>query len=118
MTKGGTAKSVALSVPVRCAAAFDERSLEAVLAMIEPTRCRILALLGQRARLCVGDIAKCFKISRPAISHHLKILKTSGLVETEREGQEIYYSARIERITGLLRALADSLEACCPGRSK
>lgn len=115
---GVSAKPFPILVPSRCAAAFDERSLDAVLAMIEPTRCRILAVLGQRGRVCVGDIAKCFNISRPAISHHLKILKTSGLVETEREGQEIYYSARIDRITGLLRALADSLEACCPRSSK
>lgn len=115
---GLSTKSLPIQLPARCAAAFDERALEAVLAMIEPTRCRILALLGQRGRLCVGDVAKCFKISRPAISHHLKILKTSGLVETEREGQEIYYSARIDRITGLLRGLADSLESCCPRSSK
>ncbi len=115
---GFSARAFPIQVPARCAAAFDERSLEAVLAMIEPTRCRILAVLAQRGRLCVGDVARGFKISRPAISHHLKILKTSGLVETEREGQEIYYSARIDRITGLLRALADSLESCCPRSSK
>ncbi len=115
---GVSSRSLAIQVPARCAAAFDERSLEVVLATIEPTRCRILAVLAQRGRLCVGDVAKCFKVSRPAISHHLKVLKTSGLVETEREGQEIYYSARIDRITGLLRRLADSLEACCPRPSR
>ena len=34
-----------------------------------------------------------------------------GLVETEREGQEIYYSVRMEGLVGTLRSLADSLEA-------
>ena len=87
--------------------------------MIEPTPGRrILMLLGQRGPMCVGDVANGFRISRPAISHHLKVLKSSGLVETEREGQEIYYSVRMSRITGTLRALADSLEACCSGASK
>jgi ArsR family transcriptional regulator len=118
MKASSRGKTAPVYVPARCAGAFDERSLEAVLAMIEPTRCRILVLLGQRGPLCVGDIANGFKISRPAISHHLKILKSSGLVETEREGQEIYYTARIDRITGTLRALADSLEACCQEPSK
>ncbi len=97
----------------------DERALQAVLAAVEPTRLKILFLLGNRGRLCVGDIASGFKISRPAVSHHLKVLKTSGLVQTEREGQEIYYAVRIDSIIDTLRALADSLEHCCsPARSR
>ena len=63
--------------------------------------------------MCVGDIAARFKASRPAISHHLKVLKSSNLVETEREGQEIYYSVCMDRIVDTLRALADSLDRCC-----
>ncbi len=94
----------------------DEQALEAVLAAVEPTRLKILFRLGNRGRLCVGDIASGFKISRPAVSHHLKVLKSSGLVETEREGQEIYYAVRVSRIVDTLRALADSLEHCCSPR--
>lgn len=98
---------------------IDEHALQAVLAAVEPTRLKILFLLGSRKRLCVGDIAKGFKISRPAISHHLKVLKHSGLVQTEREGQEIYYAVSMDRIIDTLRALAGSMERCCaPGRPK
>ncbi len=96
---------------------LDDRALEAVLAAVEPTRLKILFLLGNRGRLCVGDIASGFKITRPAVSHHLKVLKNSGLVQTEREGQEIYYAVRINRIIDTLRALADSLEHCCSPRT-
>jgi len=97
----------------------DGQALEAVVAAFEPTRLKILFLLGKRGRLCVGDIASGFRISRPAVSHHLKVLKNSGLVQTEREGQEIYYAVRINRIIDTLRALADSLEHCCsPRRSR
>jgi ArsR family transcriptional regulator, arsenate/arsenite/antimonite-responsive transcriptional repressor len=95
------------------ASAVSDKALEAILATAEPTRLKILFLIGPRGRMCVGDIAARFKISRPAISHHLKVLKTYGLVETEREGQEIYYSVRMEGLVGTLRSLADSLEACC-----
>lgn len=87
------------------------------MAAAEPTRLSILFLLGNRGRMCVGDIAARFKASRPAISHHLKVLKTSDLVEAEREGQEIYYSVRIHRIVDTLRALATSLDECCASRS-
>jgi len=95
-------------------ATTDEEALQAVLAAIEPTRLKILFLLGRRKRMCVGDIASGFKISRPAVSHHLKVLKNSGLVQTEREGQEIYYAVRMNRVIETLRALADAMERCCP----
>jgi ArsR family transcriptional regulator, arsenate/arsenite/antimonite-responsive transcriptional repressor len=111
---------MSLEMKIRSHSAFaspsDEQALEAVLAAVEPTRLKILFLLGSRGRLCVGDIASGFKISRPAVSHHLKVLKSSGLVQTEREGQEIYYSVRVSRIVDTLRALADSLEHCCSPR--
>ncbi len=97
-------------------AAPDADTVEAVVAAAEPTRLQILFLLGRRRRLCVGDIARGFTISRPAVSHHLKVLKTSGLVRTEREGQEIYYTVQMDRLIDTLRALADSLERCCPPR--
>lgn len=89
-------------------------TLEAVAAMAEPTRLQILFLLGRRGRLCVGDIARGFAVSRPAISHHLKVLRTTGLVRTERKGQAIYYTVQMARLIETLRALADSLERCCP----
>lgn len=91
----------------------DEKALETVAAAAEPTRLTILFLLGSKGRMCVGDIASRFRASRPAISHHLKVLKGSDLVQTEREGQEIYYSVRMNRIVDTLRALADSLDRCC-----
>ena len=94
----------------------DEKALATVAAAAEPTRLTILFLLGQKGRMCVGDIARRFKASRPAISHHLKVLKNCTLVEAEREGQEIYYSVQTGRVIDTLRALADSLERCCaPG---
>ncbi len=99
------------------AAAVSDRALEGVLAAVEPTRLKIMFLIGGRGRMCVGDIARQFKISRPAISHHLKVLKTYGLVATEREGQEIYYSMCMDGVVATLRTLADSIEACC-GRGR
>ncbi len=105
--------------PVACAPAFDAKALETVVAAAEPTRISILFLLGEQGRMCVGDIAARFKASRPAISHHLKVLKSCHLVETEREGQEIYYSVCMERIVDTLRRLADSLADCCgSGRAR
>lgn len=99
-----------------CGAGVDEHALQSVLAAAEPTRLQILFLLGRRGRMCVGDIASGFKISRPAVSHHLKVLKTGGLVQAEREGQEIYYAVQMDRVIDTLRALADALDRCCAPR--
>lgn len=54
-------------------------------AIADPTRRQILGLLRQSPHT-VGDLAVNFKTSRPAISKHLKLLKSAGLVITHRRG--------------------------------
>ena len=83
------------------------RLLEAVS---EPMRMQIVFLLSDHAQLNVGEIARQFRISRPAISHHLKVLKDAGIVRSEKSGQEVYYRIDRQRIVTALRALADKLE--------
>jgi DNA-binding transcriptional ArsR family regulator len=60
-------------------------------ALADPTRREILRMLGEK-RLSAGDIAAAFDISKPSISHHLRILKDAELVRTERNGQYIIYT--------------------------
>lgn len=60
-------------------------------ALADPTRRKILRLLRERD-MTAGEIAGHFNISKPSISHHLNILKQSGLVLDERKGQFIIYS--------------------------
>jgi DNA-binding transcriptional ArsR family regulator len=60
-------------------------------ALADPTRRKILRLL-QKKDMTAGEIADQFNISKPSISHHLNILKQSGLVLDERKGQFILYS--------------------------
>ena len=60
-------------------------------ALADPTRRKILRLLRE-SDLTAGEIADHFNITKPSISHHLNILKQSGLVLDERKGQYIVYS--------------------------
>ena len=60
-------------------------------ALSDPTRRRILELLKKKS-MNAGEIADEFNISKPSISHHLAILKSSGLIFDERQGQNIIYS--------------------------
>jgi DNA-binding transcriptional ArsR family regulator len=85
-------------------------------ALGDPTRQRILLLLS-RQRMNVGALAERFRLSRPAISHQLKVLVHAGLLVQEREGRERVYRVDAARC----RAFADRLKAfvttCCSGKA-
>jgi DNA-binding transcriptional ArsR family regulator len=56
-------------------------------ALADPTRCAILELLRERERP-VGEIAARFRVSRPAISRHLRVLRRAALVRERRDGRQ------------------------------
>ncbi len=74
----------------------------------DPVRLQLLYLLGDQGRRNVGDIASHFRLSRPAISHHLKVLKDADVLASEKVGQEVYYWLHRDHIVASLRALADA----------
>ncbi len=90
---------------------FNNDDLTRLLdAVSEPMRMQMVFLLTEHDRLNVGEIARQFHISRPAISHHLKVLKDAGIVRSEKSGQAVYYWIDSQRIVTALRALADKIE--------
>jgi DNA-binding transcriptional ArsR family regulator len=60
-------------------------------AIADATRRHILNLLRE-GELTAGEIAEKFRLTKPAISHHLSILKEANLAAERREGQHIIYS--------------------------
>ena len=77
-------------------------------ALADDTRQEILQLLQKKGEMSVNSIVTAFKrSSQPTISHHLKILKHEGLIESRRAGKEILYSINkenVEECCGLLWA--------------
>ncbi len=71
-------------------------------ALADPTRRRILELLGRRD-MTAGEIADQFQISKPSISHHLSLLKQAELVVDERQGQTILYSLNTSVMEEVMR---------------
>jgi ArsR family transcriptional regulator len=62
-------------------------------ALGDGTRLGILGLLiASEEPLCACELEACFDLSQPTISHHLRLLREAGLVETERRGTWIHYS--------------------------
>lgn len=71
-------------------------------ALADPTRRKILELLVKNDHTA-GEIAERFPIAFASVSHHLGILKTAGLVATEREGQFIRYRLNTTVFQELMR---------------
>jgi DNA-binding transcriptional ArsR family regulator len=97
-------------------------------ALAEPRRIEILRLIGDR-ELASGEIAAYFQVTRPAISQHLQVLKSAGLVTERRLGTRHLYQARPEALAELrsfieqfweasLSRLADAAESEERRRSK
>src|SRR5215467_5439399 len=74
-------------------------------ALADPTRRAILARLAL-GEATVGDLAEPFRVSRPAISKHLRVLERAGLVRREREGRV----SRCELDANAMREAAEWIE--------
>lgn len=80
--------------PPRLGQVQTEELAEHLKAVADPTRLRMLDLLAQQDQpLCVCDITPQFSQNQPTISHHLKLLRDAGLIDTEKRGIWAYYWA-------------------------
>ena len=71
----------------------------------DETRLRILFYLAQNGELHVTDLCNRLGQSQPAVSHHLALLRVSGLIESRREGKHNFYSVQTEHFGDLLISL-------------
>jgi len=79
------------------AAALGESQATDLAAMFkalgDPVRLRLLSLIASHpgGEACVCEISPTFDVSQPTISHHLKLLRSAGLLDCERRGTWVYY---------------------------
>ncbi|MFI6499882.1 ArsR/SmtB family transcription factor [Nonomuraea typhae] len=85
-------------------------------AVADPVRLRLLSMIGSHAggEACVCDLTPVFDLTAPTISHHLKILRTAGLIDGERRGTWVYYRI-IPETVNKLGALFTPLSEPRPG---
>ncbi len=81
-------------------------------ALRDPIRQRIVMILS-RERLNVSDLTERFHLSRPAVSHHLKVLADAGLLLQERAGRERVYRLDVGRCRQALERLREFVGTCC-----
>ena len=83
--------------------------------MGDGSRVRIFWLLCH-CEECVINLSSMVEMSSPAVSHHLRQLKTSGLIVSRREGKEVYYKAAQTQQAQLLHHMIEAMvEIACPG---
>jgi DNA-binding transcriptional ArsR family regulator len=87
----------------------------ALVALGDPTRQAILTLLS-REQLTVNELSERFDLSRPAVSHHLKVLLDAALLRRERRGRERLYRVDAAACRDFAKRLGDFVEVCCSGR--
>ena len=82
--------------------------------LCDGNRVRIFWLLCH-CEECVTNLAALMGMSSPAVSHHLRQLKTSGLLVSRREGKEVYYrAAQTEEAKLLHKMIEKMVEISCP----
>jgi ArsR family transcriptional regulator, arsenate/arsenite/antimonite-responsive transcriptional repressor len=90
-------------------------------ALGDPTRLKILDLLRSRGRscceliardergLCACDIEAAVGLSQAAVSHHMDLLRRSGLVEAEKRGRWMFYRRNEAALAGLAEVVAKAV---------
>ncbi|GAB2789851.1 metalloregulator ArsR/SmtB family transcription factor [Streptomyces chlorus] len=108
------------SGPETCAAGLayllidrsEAERLAAVLkAIADPTRLQLLRLIERapQGEACVCDLTGCLGLRQPTVSHHLKVMTESGLLNRERRGTWVWYSvdpAGLRRVREVLEPVS------------
>ena len=112
--------------PALGAAALGESQAVELAAMFkalgDPVRLRLLSLIASHpgGQACVCEISSTFDVLQPTISHHLKLLRSAGLLDCERRGTWVYYwviPAVLQQLSSVLNVngrVIETSQQCCP----
>jgi DNA-binding transcriptional ArsR family regulator len=91
-------------------------------ALADDTRMHLVSALGRDGELSCGDLVARCQVGQSTVSHHLKILTASGLVNVRQDGQRSLFQLRGEAVRAFVNALTSltappaSRAAAAPGR--
>jgi ArsR family transcriptional regulator len=80
-----------------------ERIAPLLKALADPVRLRLLSIVASHedGEACVCDLNDAFDLSQPTISHHLKVLHETGLLDRTKRGVWVYYQVKPEALSDL-----------------
>jgi ArsR family transcriptional regulator len=79
-----------------------ERMAKIAKALGDPIRLQLVDVLRKHAgKVCVCELTPLFDVGQPTVSHHLKVLRDAGIVDSERRGLWAYYYVRPDALEDL-----------------
>jgi ArsR family transcriptional regulator len=84
-----------------------QNSVTFAKALADDTRQKIMSLVCC-CWMSVNEIAEQIDVSQPTVSHHLRVLRSAGLVETNRAGKQVFYTLNQARLAAHCCQLVDS----------
>jgi ArsR family transcriptional regulator, arsenate/arsenite/antimonite-responsive transcriptional repressor len=89
---------------------LDDRALvQALRALGDPTRFRMVQEIAAGGELCCGEVAERFDVTQPTISHHLKVLCLAHLLSVRNQGKHRYISVNQPLLSNLAILLPERL---------
>ncbi|MCL5020327.1 MAG: ArsR family transcriptional regulator [Bacteroidetes bacterium] len=77
---------------------FDRQAVKVFKALGDPNRYSILKLLIEKGELSCADFDGKTTLSKPAMSHHYRVLENTGLIDVRKEGLHYYMKANLEML--------------------
>ncbi|CAN5640604.1 metalloregulator ArsR/SmtB family transcription factor [soil metagenome] len=103
------------TAPVMSATEVDDLAADLEL-LSHPIRMQLLARLAAgRDAVCVCDLEALVPVKQPTVSHHLRLLREAGLVESRKRGLWAYYHVRRDELNRLRRRVAAGLDRLTGG---
>lgn len=92
---------------------FSQAAIKVFKALSDPTRYEIVKMLVCDEELGCGDFDCVFEKSKPAMSHHYRVLENAGLIAFRKEGLRVYYHLERDRLESFLPGFSGT--HCRPG---
>ncbi len=90
---------------------LDQDAAERAKALSDPTRLMLAAALREGGELCVCDLAWISERAQNLVSHHLRVLRSHGLVRWRREGKLVMYELTPAGLSLLPSVLGERMES-------
>ena len=94
--------------PKTTTTALVDPDIQLLQALGHPARLAIVRELVGTSQVCACDFTSCCDVGQPTVSHHLRILRDAGVIESERRGTSIFYRL-VPSAADRLRALAGEM---------
>ena len=88
---------------------YDSNELEKAAFILKtiahPTRLAIIDLLAKLGKQPVSEICRQLSLEQSLASHHLAVMKHKGVLSSEREGKNVYYTLKLTEVTQVMQCI-------------